>query len=303
MLTGGITILHKRELPTDGVYIVVLGIAQDAGLPHVGCLCARCAAALTDPSLAEYAAALAIVDARQRPNAVWLIDATPDIKFQLNYLAPVLGSHLAMPGRIRQPDGLFLTHAHMGHTAGLAHMGPEGMNVQNLPLYASPGLIGALRETRLWRPLIDNLDLRPLAPDVDIELADQLLIKPVEVPHRDELGAGTYAFEIRGPALSCLYVPDIDNWDLWPAAREVMAGVDGVLADASFYSADELGGRPPVAHPLVPDTVAFFADLPTKLLLTHLNHTNRLLDAHDAAREALADQGVLVAHMGQVIAL
>ena len=303
LLTGDITIILKRNLPTDGVYTVVLGIAQDAGLPHAGCLCPRCAAAQADPLLSEYAAALAIVDARQRPNAVWLIDATPDIKFQLNYLAPILGPHHAMPGRIRQPDGLFLTHAHMGHTAGLVHLGPEGMNVQNLPLYASAGLVRVLRETRLWRPLIDSLDFRPLAADIAIELAAQLFIKPVEVPHRDELGAGTYAFEIRGPGRSLLYVPDIDSWALWPAAREVVAGVDGVLADASFYSVDELGGRPPVTHPLVPDTLAFFADLPSQLYLTHLNHTNRLLDAHDLAREALADQGVSVAHLGQVIVL
>jgi pyrroloquinoline quinone biosynthesis protein B len=295
--------MARKGLPSNGVYIVVLGIAQDAGLPHAGCLCPRCAAAQADPSLAEYAAALAIVDARQKPNAVWLIDATPDIKFQLNYLAPVLGPHLAMPGRIRQPDGLFLTHAHMGHTAGLVHLGPEGMNVQNLPLYASAGLIQTLRDTRLWRPLIDNLDLTVLLPDLAFKLADHLSIKPVEVPHRDELAAGTYAFEVRGPSHSCLYVPDIDNWALWPAAREVVAGVDEVLADASFYSADELGGRPPVAHPLVPDTLAFFADLASRLTLTHLNHTNRLLDSHDPAREALADQGVSVAYLGQVFML
>jgi pyrroloquinoline quinone biosynthesis protein B len=296
-------ILLMRDLPADGVYLLVLGIAQDAGLPHAGCLCPRCAAALTDPSLAEYAAALAIVDARQQSSAVWLIDATPDIKFQLNYLADVLGPHSTMPGRIRQPDGLFLTHAHMGHTAGLVHLGPEGMNVQNLPLYASPGLIRALRETRLWRPLIGNLDFRPLSPDLPLELAAQLTIRPIVVPHRDELHVGTLAFEIRGPVASCLYVPDIDNWALWPAARDVIAGVDWVLADASFYSAGELGGREPVAHPLVPETLDFFEDLPVRLLLTHLNHTNPLLDDHDPARLALAGQGASVAYMGQVIAL
>jgi hypothetical protein len=39
------------------------------------------------------------------------------------------------------------------------------------------------------------------------------------------------------------------------------------------------------------------------LILTHLNHTNRLLDRESAARAELAAQGVTVAHFGQIIPL
>jgi pyrroloquinoline quinone biosynthesis protein B len=208
-----------------------------------------------------------------------------------------------MAGRFRQPDGLFLTHAHMGHTAGLAQLGPEGMNVQQLPVYASDGLVRVLGDTRLWRPLVDNLELKTLSPEEPVILAANLSLTPIEVPHRDELGTGTFAFHIQGPARALLYVPDIDGWEQWPAAQRVIAGADLTLADASFYSAQEIGGRPPVAHPLVPDTIAFFASLPTQLVLTHLNHTNRLLDRQSRAREELASQGVTVAHFGQVIGL
>lgn len=291
------------QLPSVGVYTVVLGIAQDAGLPHVGCRCARCQSALHDPSRAEYAAALAVVDARRQPGSVWLIDATPDIKFQLNLLGAILGPHPQMPDRLRQPDGLFLTHAHMGHTAGLAQLGPEGMNVRDLPVYASAGLLGVLQGTNLWRPLLANLALMSLAPDVPIDLAPGLSILPAAVPHRDELGAGTFAFRVQGPDRVLLYAPDIDAWDQWPLARQVIAGVDVTLADASFYSADELGGRPPVAHPLVPDTVAFFAGLPSQLILTHLNHTNPLLEGANPLRAELAARGVTVASFGQIIPL
>jgi pyrroloquinoline quinone biosynthesis protein B len=100
-----------------------------------------------------------------------------------------------------------------------------------------------------------------------------------------------------------LYVPDIDDWEQWPAAGEIIGGVDVTLADATFYTSDELGGRRPVAHPLVPDTVAFFAGQPGQLILTHLNHTNRLLDGDSPERAELARQGVKVAHFGQVIRL
>ncbi len=291
------------ELPSNGVYSVVLGIAQDAGVPHAGCLCRRCAAAQADPSLAEFAASLAIVDARRRSASVWLIDATPDIKYQLQLLAGPLGSHPAMPGRIRQPEALFLTHAHMGHTVGLAHLGPEGMNVHELPVYASAGMVDVLRDTQLWRPLIDNLELRPMAPKVALKLADQLFITPIPVPHRDELKAGTFALEIQGPEQSLLYVPDIDNWSSWPEARQVVAGVKVALVDASFYGADELGGRPPIAHPLVPDTIAYFADSPTQLILTHLNHTNPLLDLDSPEQSSIKNRGAAVAYTGQVIDL
>lgn len=294
---------RTRQLPADGLYAVVLGIAQDAGLPHAGCRCPRCLAAQIDPAAAEYAAAMAIVDARRRPNSIWLIDATPDIKFQLNFLASPLGPHPLMPDRLRQPDGLFLTHGHMGHTAGLAQLGPEGMDVRDLPVYASDGLLKVLSATAMWRPLLGNLRLKVLTAGVPVDLAPSLSITPLEVPHRDELGAGTFAFRVRGPDRALLYVPDIDDWGQWPLAREAIAGVDVTLADASFYSIGELAGRPPVAHPLVPDTVAFFADLPSQLILTHLNHTNRLLDPTSSARAELAAQGVTVARFGQIIAL
>jgi pyrroloquinoline quinone biosynthesis protein B len=295
--------VKSGQLPVTGVYAVVLGVAQDAGLPHVGCRCGRCLSAQDDPTAVEYAAAMAVVDARHRPNLVWLIDATPDIKFQLNFLAPVLGAHPLMPGRLRQPDGLFLTHAHMGHTAGLAQLGPEGMNVTDFPVFASTGLLTVLRETSLWRPLVGNLQLNALVADIAIDLVPGLSITPLEVPHRDELGAGTFAFRVQGPDGTLLYVPDIDDWNRWLPAREIIAGADVTLADASFYSADEIAGRPPVAHPLVPDTVAFFADLPGRLILTHLNHTNRLLGQGSASRAELAAQGVTVARFGQIISL
>jgi pyrroloquinoline quinone biosynthesis protein B len=121
---------------------------QDAGLPHVGCRCPRCAAAYKEPELAQYAASLAIVDTRSVPAGVWLIDASPDIRYQINMLADLLGPHPVMADRTRQPDGIFLTHTHMGHTAGLAQLGPEGMNVQSLPVYAAAPLVEVLEETR-----------------------------------------------------------------------------------------------------------------------------------------------------------
>lgn len=291
------------KLPARTPMAIVLGIMQDAGLPQAGCRCPHCAAVYSGRRQPEFAASLAIVDARVQPASMWLIDASPDIRFQLHLLAGILGPDPQMPERIRQPDGLFLTHAHMGHSAGLVHLGPEAMNVQNLPLYASPGLCAVLQDTRLWQPLLANLVLTPLGPEQSLQLADGLSVSTVPVPHRDEVGGGTYAFRIQGPSRSLLYLPDIDGWTQWPAADSTLSAVDVALVDATFYSQDELGGRSPVAHPLVPETLTFWAGLSTQLILTHLNHTNPLVEEGSSARQVVARSEASVAYTGQVIPL
>lgn len=291
------------ELPPNQVSAVVLGVMQDGGLPHVGCRCMRCVAAYRDPARGEYAACLAIVDRRSAEAGVWLIDATPDIKYQLELLAEVLGPHSTYPNRLRQPNGIFLTHAHMGHVGGLPQLGPEAMAVQDMPVYAAPGLVRLLQETQLWRPLVENLDLVRLAAGETATLADDLRVTAVPVPHRDECGVGTYAYRVQGPAKSLLYLPDIDGWEQWPEAREELASVDVALVDATFYSHDELGGQPPVAHPLVPHTLRLFGDLAGRLVLTHVNHTNPVLDADSSERAAVLATGARIAHTGQVFVL
>jgi pyrroloquinoline quinone biosynthesis protein B len=247
----------------------------------------------------NYAACLGLIDSRQKPAGVWLIDATPDIKYQLNHLADELGPHSSRPNRLRQPNGIFLTHAHMGHTVGLAQLGPEGMNVESLPIYAFPELLEVIGETKLWSPLINNLQPTPIRPYERIRLAHDLTIKPIPVPHRDELGSGTAAYLVDGPERSLLYLPDIDNWRQWKQAEKVLQGVDVLLADGTFFSNEELSGRPSVAHPLIPETLTALAGKRFQLVLIHFNHTNPILDKSSEARNLVTGNDVLIAQTGQ----
>jgi pyrroloquinoline quinone biosynthesis protein B len=293
----------RLKLSERNVTAVVLGIMQDGGLPHIGCRCHRCTAAYHNQNLALLTTCLGIIDNRRQPAKVWLIDASPDIKVQLDILGDILGPDPQMSGRIRQPDGIFLTHSHMGHTAGLVQLGPEGMNVQNLPVYASAKLITLIQGTRLWQPLLNNLAFIPMTPGNSLKLAPELVITPIAVAHRDEVAAGTFAYLCSGPSHTLLYLPDIDSWKSFDKTRLALGKIDTALVDASFFSREELGGRSLVAHPLVTDTIEYWAGSSTRLILTHINHTNPILDQGSAAQLVVDEAGCSVAFTGQLIPL
>ena len=78
-------------------FVVVLGVAQDAGAPQAACRRACCAARWADETLRRHAACLAIVDPAS--GGRWIIDATPDFRRQLRMLdeaSPVDGPGLTV---------------------------------------------------------------------------------------------------------------------------------------------------------------------------------------------------------------
>ena len=124
--------MNRRQMTVEAI---LLGTAQDGGVPQAGCYCANCGPARTDPSRRRLVACLGLVDHAARQS--WLIDATPDFREQLHAL-----HNLA-------PDcplaGVVLTHAHVGHYAGLIHLGHEAWGTRDLPVYASPRMASFLR--------------------------------------------------------------------------------------------------------------------------------------------------------------
>ncbi len=281
----------------SSLMLVVLGTAQDAGIPHVGCGCATCGSARLNLAQRRLASSLAVLDKASRR---WLlIDATPDFPAQLERMAARLegaGSHGAP-----LMDGVVLTHAHIGHYTGLMYLGREAIGTRGIPIYAGSGLRRFLAENGPWSQLVrlQNIALHELDPDLEASFPgfDELSITPVSVPHRNEYSA-TFGLLIAGPRHRVLYIPDIDRWEQWDRDLAEMAKqVDVCLLDGTFYDAEELAERgrsyDEVPHPLVTDTMERLRDVvesgTTKVYFTHLNHTNRALRADPRGTEAVAD--------------
>jgi pyrroloquinoline quinone biosynthesis protein B len=280
-------------------YTVLLGLAQDGGHPQAGCEKDCCAAAWADPSKGHRVAALGIADGGKR----WLVDATPDFASQLHTLV-----HGDTRGELA---GILLTHAHIGHYAGLLDLGREVMGARDVPVYGMPRMLDFLASNGPWEMLgrLRNIAAQTLADGTPARISDAITVTPFAVPHRDEYSE-TVGFVIAGPSKKVLYLPDIDKWERWSARIEDwIAEVDVAYLDGTFFSATELPGRSmaEVPHPFVEESLARFAGLPAKerakIHFVHLNHTNPALDPASAASRRVRDAGMAVAVEGEKVAL
>lgn len=282
------------------VYARVLGIAQDGGVPHIGCRQDLCVRARRDGARRLRVASLGLVDEREGKR--FLIDATPDFPSQLESLV----ARRPTQDRQRPVDGILLTHAHIGHYAGLMYLGREALGAKGVPVYATPRMAQFLRGNGPWSQLValGNIELHEIEPGREFPLTAHLRVTPLSVPHRDEF-SDTVGFLVRGPRRSLLYVPDIDKWERWVLkVEEEVARVDLALLDGTFLEAGELPGRnlSEIPHPLVEETIVRLTPLARRVLFIHLNHTNRLLWDKRALRD-LARRGFHVARDGEELPL
>ena len=118
-------------------WLQVLGTAQDGGYPQAGCVDACCEAAWSEPSLRRMPACLGLADPASRSR--WIIDCTPAFPGQLRQFDAAAGPGWGL-------DGIFLTHAHVGHYVGLYHLGREVMGLGGVPVYCSERMASFIRE-------------------------------------------------------------------------------------------------------------------------------------------------------------
>jgi len=284
-------------------YALVLGTAQDGGLPQIACDGPQCHAARANPDLGRLVASLLVVDPASGKR--WLIDATPDLPAQVE-LAREHGAPRGA-GRPALFDGIFVTHAHTGHYGGLLHLGREAYGGAPVPVHGPARLTTFLENNGPWELSVKLGHLAPttLAPGVPFALTDELTITALLVPHRDEYSE-TYAYVVRGPERALVYLPDIDKWERWEQSIEaVIADVDVALLDGTFHADGEIPGRAmaDIPHPFLAESIARFAALPEserqKIRFTHLNHTNPASNPRSAAAAAVRAAGMAIAADGE----
>jgi pyrroloquinoline quinone biosynthesis protein B len=302
LLAADATTIHAQD---DAPYLVVLGIAQDGGRPHIACqkpCCTRPAAA----GHRDLVSCLALVDPGRGQR--WIFDATPDLPEQLRLLDRIAPRPIDPKSRDIGVQGIFLTHAHIGHYPGLMYLGREAMGAHDVPVYALPRMRKFLRTNGPWDQLVklENIAIRDLEADRAVDLGAGITVTPWLVPHRDEYSE-TAAFLIRTRGGAALFLPDIDKWSRWERhLASVLGEVDYAFIDATFFSSDELPGRSleEIPHPTIQETMQLLADLPVserhKIRFIHLNHSNPAFDRQGEALGAIRQAGMDVAEEGAV---
>lgn len=273
--------------------ILVLGIAQDAGKPQLGCSKECCAS--WDPRENGSPVSLALLDSASQQ---WfLFEASPQIRRQLQKLPP---EYPALPA------GVFITHAHMGHYGGLIQLGREAANTQSIPLYAGQRFCDFIKTNGPWDQLVNlkNIVPNPM-PDKGFGLeGTSIWIEALEVPHRDEYSE-TLGYIIKANNSSLLFVPDIDKWERWELDIDsLIHEVDYALVDATFFDGNELPNRNmnEIPHPFVIESMQGWNHLnaadKAKVYFIHLNHTNPLWNSESAQSKKVEESGFKIARPG-----
>ena len=282
----------------DQPYILTLGIAQDGGYPHLGCTKQCCNQAWLNDSMKRGVVCLALVDPSSKK--WWLFEATPDIKEQLHYFQSL--THGQYPFL---PEGIFVTHAHIGHYTGLMELGREVMSTRNVPVFALPKMKAFLETNGPWSQLVTlgNIVLPVVKADSPVFITPDISVTAFTVPHRDEYSE-TAGFRIETRKMKYLFIPDINKWDKWDRnIVEEVKKVDIAFIDATFYEPGELPGRnmATVPHPFVTETMHLFeqepAEVKAKVCFIHFNHTNPLM-WDIAKRHEVEKKGFKVAAQG-----
>lgn len=285
------------------VTLVVLGTTQDGGSPHIGCKRECCSALFEKPNATRKVVSLGIIDYEN--NKTFLFEATPDMPEQLKILKKT--------GQKEEetPDGIFLTHAHMGHYTGLMYLGREALGSTNTQVFAMPKMKSFLEKNGPWSQLValKNIKIQNLENKKKVNLTPNLSVIPFTVPHRDEYSE-TVGYRIIGPNKTALFIPDIDKWSKWETSiLEEIKKVDYAFLDATFFDGEEINNRDiaEIPHPFVVESMALFQSLTPsekeKIYFIHFNHTNPLLNKESKAYQKVGAEGYHIASFKETIRL
>lgn len=291
----------NQLLNKNSTSLIVLGTIQDAGAPHIGCKKECCKDLFNNPDKDKQVVSLGLVD--NQYSKKYLFEATPNISRQMKALQMD-----SIQNKNEMVDGIFLTHAHIGHYAGLMYLGKEATNANNVNVFAMPKMKTYLETNGPWSQLVsnNNISLTPLKNEQSFNLTKNTIVTPFLVPHRDEYSE-TVGYKIKGPNKTALFIPDIDKWNKWDKdIIEEIKKVDYAFLDATFYSGKEIDNRDisQIPHPFIIESIEMFKTLDTevrkKVIFIHFNHTNPVLDSNSNEFKDVLNQGFNIAKINDV---
>lgn len=293
-----------NEDPIQETSLVILGTIQDGGSPHIACKKMCCRELFNRPEEGRNVVSIGIIDPQNQKK--YIIECTPDFPKQAKQLLKY--SHFT---KTEMPDGIFLTHAHIGHYSGLMYLGKEAMNADTIPVYTMPRMRQFIETNGPWNQLVNNKNivLYPLENNQRVKLTSNLALIPIVVPHRDEYSE-TVGYIIEGPSKKILFIPDIDKWVKWERKIiDIIAKVDFAFIDGTFYNGEEINTRniTTIPHPLIIESMDLFKTLPpeekSKIHFIHFNHTNLVLDSTSKPYNTIIAKGFQIARIHQIIKL
>ena len=288
---------QEKENKSSEILLKVLGTIQDGGIPHMGCSKECCSNYFLSKKSRIGVSSLGVSNLKHDTN--YIIDATPDINFQL---IDLIGK--ADPSK--KLNGIFLTHAHMGHYAGLLNFGRESLNSKNIPLYLMPKFYNFILNNGPWNQLVElnNVKLNKIYNREKVILHNNLSFTPIQVPHRDEYSE-TVGYVIEGIHKKALYIPDIDKWAKWEVSIvEMIKSVDYAFLDGTFFDEKEINNRDisEIPHPFIIESLKLFKELDesekSKVYFIHLNHTNPVLNSKSSEYKKVISAGFNIAKTG-----
>lgn len=299
--------------------IKILGTASIGGLPEWDCTCNNCTKARLNQLLKRTRSSIAVT---LNGDKYILIDAGHDIKTQLEIHGIVPQANLVKKAyRESRIDSVLLTHGHADHTVGLAEF-CTGKSFE-IPVYGPPDLIDFLFGTpehpnyfgalgRLAKNYVTPIKLRE---NQQINLLKEIRIMGFEIPHTQILKNGrrypssTYAYEISHNKKRLIYAPDIGK--LTPEILERIEGTDVFIMDATFWWDNELEriSKIPITsyqlgHIPQEESVEILKNKDLgRIIYTHFNHTNPVLNSKQPYRKKVSDSNQEIAYDGMEIIL
>lgn len=296
---------------------IILGSGSNGGVPQWDCPCPNCSRARSDPSLRRSRSSMAVTLDGDR---FVLFDASPDLKQQLEGADIVPRSVRSdWSERENRIDAILLTHGHGDHCVGLFEFSTG--RCFNIPVYGSPDLIRFLFGSKekgeffssLGRLAKDYVNPHELEEEVTVELLRGLNVRGFEIPHTERLLNGscfptrTYGYEIEADGGRIIYTPDLQR--LTEKLIKRVEGSDAFILDATFWWNDELSRISglkrtsyDLGHVPVEESLELLRGLDVgRILYTHVNHTNPILNPGLGMISRLLGSGFEIAEDGMSI--